>query len=173
MTELIHTFNEATGQRSARKLDDIAPPAPASKLYLFDRDVDLYHNNSWYTHGGVPGLGGGIAPFNVADTNGHYQVKRACSIDATVTFGGSDVPWMGHGGYWQVYCGNGNWLPVGYGYDITLGGQPRATANATLCLRAGDYFRFVCRVHNGGENTYPGNRSLRVRVEELSRVEAR
>lgn len=42
MTELIHTFDEATGQRSARKLADIAPPAPAPTSNLADLNLGTF-----------------------------------------------------------------------------------------------------------------------------------
>lgn len=125
--------------------------------------VALYCNNRWTARD--IGL---ISPDLVKDAGQHYQAKRDMLLDLTATMGSSDGIGLFIGAAWQVYGGT-FWQNIddsGNGRNMQATGQTRFTEHHRIYLNKNEYIRLLTNVNDGGNNTYPGNRTFRIAVQE-------
>lgn len=140
-----------------------SPVLPQVSGLNYLQDIALNCTNVW-TARNIGTLTGFADP----DANNHYLASRNMVINASVTAMTSEGNGLTIGFNIQVLRA-GAWVDT---YATTAVTNPSAGVvpfhrDTQIAVRAGESIRFLTNANDGGGNTYPGNRTFRISLNEV------
>lgn len=126
------------------------------------REVDVMFTNVW-TARSVGAIGGFLAP----DLNNHYQAINDIVLDLQATFDSTEGTGLTVGLAWQHWGGTSFQGDGNSDTFTTVGGSNVYPDFKRLYIKQGEYIRLVTNINNGGANNFPGNRNVRIDIQEV------